>query len=118
MWPRNIAGVTIPRAALVVGIALFSACQILQESVPIKCTRRDSVFGNGYVIKVENRSEKTLSLWIETSEKKKYFTLEPLGSTEFGWLEGFHFGDNSSFSIGGEGYSPIVFNKMKASERR
>jgi hypothetical protein len=115
---RSILGETVSKTSLVLVLVVLSACQLFQESVPIKCTRRESFIGNGYVVKVENQSNNTLSLWIETSENKKYFTLEPHGSTEFGWLEGFHFGDNSSFSIGGEGYLPLSFTKMKITEQK
>jgi hypothetical protein len=90
-------------------LGVLSACELLQESVPVRCSRRESFFGNGYVVKVENQSDKTLSLWIESGDKKTDFTLAPRGSEEFGWLEGFHFGDNSSYSVGGEGYSTLKF---------
>lgn len=111
MRPKMTIGMPLATAAVVVIFVMLSACELLQESVPVMCTRRESRVGNGHVIKVENQSEKTLSLWIETSEKKKYFTLGPNESTEFGWLEGFHFGDNTTYTIGGEGYSSRTFSK-------
>jgi hypothetical protein len=96
-------------AAAAIGILMaLSACGLLRRSVPVECRQRDSIWGEGYVIEVRNKTDKTLSLWIETEEKKAYFTLEPHGSKEFGWLEGFHFGDNSSYTIGGEGYSIVT----------
>jgi hypothetical protein len=94
----------------VVGIVFVSVgCGLLLEEVPIQCSRRESVVGQGYVVQVENRTDKTLSLWIATDEQKQAFTLEPRGSMEFGWLKGFNFGDNTSFSVGGEGYSTQFF---------
>jgi hypothetical protein len=94
----------------VVGILAGSlACGLLQEPVPIECSRRESVVGEGYVVAVANQTDTTLSLWIKTDEQTQHFTLEPRESMEFGWLKGFHFGDNTSFSVGGEGYSTQFF---------
>lgn len=111
MKPMTTVGMPLTKAILALILVVFSACEIFQKNVPVICTRRESILGNGYVIKVENQSDKTLSLWIETSEKKKHFTLGAHEGTEFGWLEGFHFGDNSTYSIGGEGYSTLTFSK-------
>jgi hypothetical protein len=99
--------------SLAVALVVPLACEAAKEGVPIKCSHRESRVGQGYVVQVHNQVDKTLSLWIESGGNKKSFTLEPYGSKEFGWLQGFSFGDNSSFSIGGEGYSTRTFSKSE-----
>jgi hypothetical protein len=85
---------------------IFTACQ----KAPVRCSRRASYVGQGYVVKVENKTDKTVSLWFKTDEKKAYFTLGSYESKEFGWLEGFHIGANTSFTVGGEGYFPMTYS--------
>lgn len=100
---------------VLVALMLVFACSVFKPNVPVECYRRVSIFGQGHVIIVKSRTSSTLSLWIKTEEKTANFTLEPYKNKEFGWLEGFHFGDNTSYSVGGEGYSPLGLSVEKTS---
>jgi len=100
---------------VIVALVLVFACSAFKPNVPVECYRRASIFGQGYVIIVKSKTSSTLSLWIKTEEKTANFTLEPHKSQNFGWLEGFHFGDNTSYSVGAEGYSPLDLSVEKTS---
>lgn len=99
------------RMAVALG-AVFCLTQLVgcsTESVPVECRVRNSRVGMGKVVMVKNQSEKVLSLSISASGESTSFTLNPGEEKEFGWLEDFQFGDNSSFWITGEGFMPKHF---------
>lgn len=81
------------------------------RTVPVKCCRRSSVIGRGDVIRVRNTTDKVLALWFEANGQKKEFSLQPYEVTEFGWMEGFTVGENTTYTIGGEGYLSSTFSR-------
>jgi|SRR3954463_1158719 len=98
------------KSSRIVAAALILSLAACQKGVPVECSRRESILGQGYVVIVRNKTDQVLSLWIESKEQRRYFTLRPRDSSELGWLEGFHFGANSTYSIGGEGFSTQAFS--------
>jgi hypothetical protein len=97
---------------LTVAIVAFviTALSCERPDVPVACTRRKSLVGQGDVVRIRNKTEKLLALWIEANGKTVQFTLQPHEVKEFGWLEGFAFGENSTYRIGGEGYASVAFS--------
>ncbi len=96
--------------AVTLVIAALS-CQLLLPKAPITCCRRESLWGKGDVIKVRNTTGKVLALWFESNGKRVQFSLRPHAIKEFGWMEGFTFGENSTYTIGGEGFAPRTLSK-------
>jgi hypothetical protein len=70
---------------------------------------RDSFWGRGKVLIVQNTSGNTVNLWLFAHGKTYRFALQPYGRREVGWIEGYEFGDNSTILIGGEDYAPQTF---------
>ncbi len=81
------------------------ACDLVAPSPPVQCSRRDAALASGFVVEIENTSDQTISLWIESGDQRDSFSLGPGETETFGWLKGYQFGENSSFAIGGEGFS-------------
>lgn len=89
----------------------WSCKELIAPRVPVACCRRASRVGQGQVIRVRNTTGKVLALWFESNGKQEYFSLQPYDVKEFGWLEGFTFGENSTYTVGGEGYASVTFSK-------
>lgn len=81
--------------------------------VPVCCYMRDSVWGKGKVVIVENTSDNTINLWLYAHGRTSRFSVGPRGRNELGWLEGYEFGENSTVTIGGEGFAPESFSWSK-----
>ena len=104
---RVAAGLFLALAAMTALAALASmvACGVLPPDPPIECSRREAALASGFVVEIENTSEQTISLWIESGDQRDSFSLGPGETETFGWLKGYQFGENSSFAVGGEGFS-------------
>lgn len=96
-------------------LGAFRCSELLAPSVPVKVCRRDSTIGNGEVIRVRNTTDKVVALWFTSNGKRVDFTLQPHGVKEFGWLEGYTVGENTTYTVGGEGYAAMTFTKATES---
>jgi hypothetical protein len=67
--------------------------------------------GQGDVIRVRNTTDKVLALWFESNGKRVEFSVRPYDVKEFGWVEGYTFGQNSTYTLGGEGFRSVTFSK-------
>ncbi|HEX2835254.1 MAG TPA: hypothetical protein VHW00_19730 [Thermoanaerobaculia bacterium] len=104
----------MPRAALLAALLFlggFQCSELLAPAVPVKVCRRESKVGNGEVIRVRNTTDKVVALWFTSNGKRVDFTLQPHGVKEFGWLEGYTVGENTTCTVGGEGYAAVSFTK-------
>jgi hypothetical protein len=70
---------------------------------------RDSFVNRGKVVIVQNTSNDTVGLWLYAQDRTTRFSLDANEKKEFGWLEGYEFGENSIVIIGGEGFAPASF---------
>jgi hypothetical protein len=85
---------------------------------PIAVGWRDSLVGNGSVLKMQNTGAETVyGLWVAYDDTEKgqvkYVAADSLhsgDSKELGWLEGFHFRHGSHITIGAKGFLPETAN--------
>ena len=94
-----------------VTIAALSCNELTAPKVPVTCCRRESFLGQGQVIRIKNRTERVLALWFEANGKRVEFSIQPHAIKEYGWAEGFTVGENTEYTIGGEGFSSRTFTK-------
>ena len=108
---------------LVLASVLFAGCN--RTAPPVDCHSRVSLVNRGLVLVVSNSSDRELSLWVhafandDVVGKKTTFSLSPNATEEFGWLQDFHLGTNSTVTIGGEGFASITLkmDELKRIER-
>lgn len=98
---------------LTVLLAFLAGCDsdmnIMGSAAPVTCLQRRSLVGKGAVVIVRNSSNRALSLWLEAGKKRTKFALSAGQKSEFGFLEGYQFGDNSTFTLGGEGHASKAY---------
>ena len=103
-------GLIFGLTGLVIICCLFSCNDVFKESLPIKVSYRNSALGKGYVIIMENKSNKhigfKLSMYNDTANQQKevLITIAPHSIREFGWLEGWKFVSGERFELYCKGY--------------
>jgi hypothetical protein len=95
-----------------------SSTSILGSAAPVTCQQRRSLMGKGTVVIVINSSDRAQSLWLEAGSKRTKFALSAGQQKQFGFLEGYQFGDNSTFNIGGESFASTAFRVKELPEEQ
>ncbi len=85
-------------------------CSILKQPMPVSVTSRYSAIGAGYVAQFQNTSDKHLIIRIILTNRtlgqreEDSIELEPFGTKELGWLEGWKFVSGDTITLVHEDY--------------
>jgi len=94
--------------SLLIGFALMvveSGCDNSKPEMPVSITYRNSSVGIGYVVQFHNTSNKYLGIRAVfknstmNQSMEKQFNLDPFGTQEFGWTDGWEFVSGETITV-------------------
>lgn len=107
-----LAGVVVA----VVGLMITGCSEgVSKPKMPVTVTYRESVVGEGYVVRFQNQTAKYLQVRVRfknrtlNQEKDGYIDLSPNGSTEIGWMEGWKFVSGETITLSHEDYASASY---------
>ena len=88
--------------------------QKLKPAMPASVAFRGSIVGMGSVVRVDNLSNRNLTVEICATDRDGHSaavvrTIDPLGNTEIGWLEGWIFVPGETVTVRSADYAPLEY---------
>ncbi|HEX6985480.1 MAG TPA: hypothetical protein VF170_08890 [Planctomycetaceae bacterium] len=93
----------------------MAGCDVARPPVPVAVTLRDSLVGEGQVAVFSNQTPNRLTVRVvlenaaANDRKEGNLDLDPNGTAEIGWMEGWKFVSGETITISHPGYRSQTF---------